>query len=47
MTDKDEDVLDSGHFLYHSEQDIIDTNKSIEDFIIEIEKANGNWKDGN
>ena len=47
MPDKDKDVLKSGHFLYHSEQDIIDTNKSIEDFIIEIEKANGNWKDGN
>lgn len=46
MPDKDKDVLKSGHFLYHSEQDIIDTNKSIEDFIIELEKENGNWKDG-
>jgi len=42
----DTDILDSGHFLYYSQEQIIDNHKSIEDFIINLEKENGNWKDG-
>ena len=43
MPDKDEDQLENGAFLYQTQQQLVDKYKSIEDFIINIEKENGNW----
>ena len=43
MPSKDEDQLENGAFLYQTQKQIIDKYKSIEDFIIQIEKENGNW----
>ena len=43
MPDKDEDQLENGAFLYQTQQQLVDKYKSIEDFIINTEKENGNW----